>query len=140
MNIKSLIPIAILQTSFAFGVQAQLLAPGPEAAKLNALQQRLALIIDGWDAQWSRITYDDVPFDDIYHLVKSLQPECLVMDLNGAKYPAEGLYYTDIKSYEMGATAYVCRCKKNAFSGMPSNQLLLVLENRFPYCSGERYR
>jgi alpha-L-fucosidase len=62
-----------------------------------------ALIIDGWDAPWSRISYDEVPFDDIYHLVKSIQPECLVMDLNGAKYPAEGLYYTDIKTYEMGA-------------------------------------
>jgi alpha-L-fucosidase len=62
-----------------------------------------ALIIDGWDAPWSRISYDDVPFADIYTLVKSLQPDCLVMDLNGAKYPAEGLYYTDIKTYEMGA-------------------------------------
>jgi alpha-L-fucosidase len=62
-----------------------------------------ALIIDGWDAPWSRISYDDVPFEDIYHLIKKLQPNCLVMDLNGAKYPAEGLYYTDIKTYEMGA-------------------------------------
>lgn len=62
-----------------------------------------ALIIDGWDAPWSRISYDDVPFEDIYALIKSLQPQCLVMDLNGAKYPAEGLYYTDIKTYEMGA-------------------------------------
>jgi len=62
-----------------------------------------ALIIDGWDAPWSRISYDDVPFEDIYTLVKSLQPDCLVMDLNGAKYPGEGLYYTDIKTYEMGA-------------------------------------
>jgi len=62
-----------------------------------------ALIIDGWDAPWSRISYDDVPFDDIYHLVKSLQPNCVMMDLNGAKYPAEGLYYSDIKTYEMGA-------------------------------------
>lgn len=62
-----------------------------------------ALIIDGWDAPWSRISYDTVPFEDIYTLIKSLQPECLVMDLNGAKYPAEGLYYTDIKTYEMGA-------------------------------------
>jgi alpha-L-fucosidase len=62
-----------------------------------------ALIIDGWDAPWSRISYDDIPFADIYALVKSLQPDCLVMDLNGAKYPAEGLYYTDIKTYEMGA-------------------------------------
>ncbi|WP_443947452.1 alpha-L-fucosidase [Pedobacter sp. AW1-32] len=62
-----------------------------------------ALIIDGWDAPWSRISYDEVPFEDIYTLIKTLQPECLVMDLNGAKYPAEGLYYTDIKTYEMGA-------------------------------------
>jgi len=62
-----------------------------------------ALIIDGWDAPWSRISYDQVPFEEIYHLIKTLQPDCLVMDLNGAKYPAEGLYYTDIKTYEMGA-------------------------------------
>jgi alpha-L-fucosidase len=62
-----------------------------------------ALIIDGWDAPWSRISYDDVPFEEIYKLVKKLQPNCLLMDLNGAKYPAEGLYYTDIKTYEMGA-------------------------------------
>ncbi len=62
-----------------------------------------ALIIDGWDAPWSRISYDKVPFEDIYMLVKKLQPDCLLMDLNGAKYPGEGLYYTDIKTYEMGA-------------------------------------
>src|ERR1700744_4643898 len=62
-----------------------------------------ALIIDGWDAPWSRISYDDVPFEEIYHLVKTLQPNCVMMDLNGAKYPAEGMYYTDIKTYEMGA-------------------------------------
>ena len=62
-----------------------------------------ALIIDGWDAPWSRISYDEVPFEDIYRLVKTLQPECLVMDLNAAKYPREALFYTDIKSYEQGA-------------------------------------
>ena len=62
-----------------------------------------ALIIDGWDAPWSRISYDDIPFEDIYLLVKKLQPNCVLMDLNGAKYPPEGLYYTDIKTYEMGA-------------------------------------
>ncbi|WDF54195.1 alpha-L-fucosidase [Mucilaginibacter sp. KACC 22063] len=62
-----------------------------------------ALIIDGWDAPWSRISYDDVPFEQVYKLVKSLQPNCIMMDLNGAKYPKDGLYYTDIKTYEMGA-------------------------------------
>ncbi|RYG53698.1 MAG: carbohydrate-binding protein [Chitinophagaceae bacterium] len=62
-----------------------------------------ALIIDGWDAPWSRISYDDIPFEEIYMLIKKLQPDCLVMDLNGAKYPGQGMYYTDIKTYEMGA-------------------------------------
>lgn len=62
-----------------------------------------ALIIDGWDAPWSRISYDDVPFEEIYNYIKSIQPNCLVMDLNAAKYPREALFYTDIKSYEQGA-------------------------------------
>ena len=62
-----------------------------------------AIIIDGWDAPWSRISYDEIPFEDIYRHIKTLQPECLVMDLNAAKYPREALFYTDIKSYEQGA-------------------------------------
>lgn len=68
-----------------------------------------ALFIDGWDAPWSRISYDDIPFEDIYNLVKSIQPNCLIMDLNAAKYPEEGLYYTDIKSYEQGAGQHISR-------------------------------
>ena len=62
-----------------------------------------ALIIDGWDAPWSRISYDEISFPEIYNYIKSLQPNCLVMDLNAAKYPREALFYTDIKSYEQGA-------------------------------------
>ena len=68
-----------------------------------------ALVIDGWDAPWSRISYDDVPFEDIYRLIKSLQPNCLVMDLNAAKYPTEALFYTDIKSYEQGAGQFISK-------------------------------
>jgi alpha-L-fucosidase len=68
-----------------------------------------ALIIDGWDAPWSRISYDDVPFEEIYTLVKSIQPNCLLMDLNSAKYPAEALFYTDIKSYEQGAGQHIAK-------------------------------
>ena len=66
-----------------------------------------AIIIDGWDAPWSRISYDEVPFEDIYLHIKALQPECLVMDLNAAKYPREALFYTDIKSYEQGAGQHI---------------------------------
>ncbi|RYF99505.1 MAG: carbohydrate-binding protein, partial [Chitinophagaceae bacterium] len=82
-----------------------------------------ALIIDGWDAPWSRISYDDVPFEEIYSLIKSIQPECLVMDLNAAKYPTEALYYTDIKSYEQGAGQHIQKesNKLPALSCLPIN-------------------
>ena len=66
-----------------------------------------ALIIDGWDAPWSRISYEDVPFEELYNLIKSIQPNCLVMDLNAAKYPSEALFYTDIKSYEQNAGQHI---------------------------------
>ncbi len=83
-----------------------------------------ALIIDGWDAPWSRISYDDIPFEEVYHLIKSIQPNCLVMDLNAAKYPAEALYYTDIKSYEQGAGQHISKEKNTlpALSCLPINK------------------
>jgi alpha-L-fucosidase len=83
-----------------------------------------ALIIDGWDAPWSRISYEDVPFDDIYHLVKTLQPNCLLMDLNAAKYPTDALFYTDIKSYEQGAGQHISKESNQlpALSCLPINQ------------------
>lgn len=62
-----------------------------------------ALMIDGWDAPWARISYDDISFEEIYKFVKSIQPDCLVMDLNGAKYPGDALFYSDLKTYEQGA-------------------------------------
>jgi alpha-L-fucosidase len=82
-----------------------------------------ALIIDGWDAPWSRISYEDVPFEEIYRLVKSLQPNCLLMDLNSAKYPPEALLYTDIKSYEQGAGQHISTAtnKLPALSCLPLN-------------------
>ncbi|EHQ25791.1 alpha-L-fucosidase [Mucilaginibacter paludis] len=86
-----------------------------------------ALIIDGWDAPWSRISYDDIPFEEIYRLVKSLQPNCLLMDLNGAKYPQEALYYTDIKTYEMGAGQRIA----SSGNRLPSLACLPLQQNWF---------
>lgn len=62
-----------------------------------------ALMIDGWDAPWARISYEDISFEEIYRFCKSIQPDCLVMDLNGAKYPGDALFYSDLKTYEQGA-------------------------------------
>lgn len=92
-----------------------------------------ALIIDGWDAPWSRISYDEVPFEDLYHFIKSLQPNCLVMDLNAAKYPADALFYTDIKSYEQGAGQHISKEKNRlpALSCLPINKAWFWKEN-FP--------
>ena len=83
-----------------------------------------AIIIDGWDAPWSRISYEAIPFEEIYGLIKQLQPNCLVMDLNAAKYPAEALFYTDIKSYEQGAGQHISKATNTlpALSCLPINQ------------------
>ena len=110
-----------------------------------------AIIIDGWDAPWSRISYDDIPFAEIYTHIKSIQPNCLVMDLNAAKYPREALFYTDIKSYEQGAgqkistsenrlPALACLSIQRTWfwkESMPTDQLKdvkwLVEDNVVPY-------
>ena len=62
-----------------------------------------ALIIDGWNAPWSRITYEEMPFSEIYRHIKSMQPDCLVSDLNASQFPAGGLYYSDLKAFEQNA-------------------------------------
>ena len=61
------------------------------------------LIFDGWDAPWSRIPYDEVPFVEIYAHVKRLQPNILICELNASEYPGTGLYYTDLKAIEQNA-------------------------------------
>ena len=61
------------------------------------------IMFDGWDAPWGRISYEDISFPEIYRYIKSIQPNCLVMDLNGSKYPEEALFYSDIRCYEQGA-------------------------------------
>lgn len=65
------------------------------------------IIFDGWDAPWSRVTYTEFPFDDIYRHIKSLQPNCLVSDLNAQSFSKAGLFYGDIKAYEQNAGEYL---------------------------------
>ena len=65
------------------------------------------LIFDGWDAGWSRITYEEVSFHEIYGLVKKLQPNCLISELNAGSYPSSALYYSDIKAFEQNAGQHI---------------------------------
>jgi alpha-L-fucosidase len=62
-----------------------------------------ALVIDGWNAAWSRLNYEEMPFPEIYRHVKQLQPNCLMSDYNQGRFPAPALYYTDVKQYEQHA-------------------------------------
>ena len=62
-----------------------------------------ALVIDGWNAAWSRIGYGEMPFLEIYDHVKRLQPDCLFSDYNQGNYPAPALFYGDVKQYEQHA-------------------------------------
>ena len=62
-----------------------------------------ALVIDGWNASWSRISYEEMPFVEIYRHVKQLQPDCLMSDYNQGRFPTPALYYTDVKQYEQHA-------------------------------------
>jgi alpha-L-fucosidase len=81
------------------------------------------LVIDGWDAGWSRISYEDVNFEAIYKLVKHLQPNCLVLEHNAAKYPAQELFYTDVKHYEQNAGQKISKAINDvpAQAGIPIN-------------------
>lgn len=92
-----------------------------------------AIIIDGWDAPWSRISYETIPFEEVYRLIKRLQPNCLVMDLNAAKYPKDALFYTDIKSYEQNAGQHISKETNQlpALSCLPINKSWFWKEN-FP--------
>lgn len=83
-----------------------------------------ALVIDGWEAWWSRISYDEIPFEEIYKLVKSLQPNCLISEHNADKYPASALFYTDIKHYEQNAGQLISKETNQlpAQAGIPINK------------------
>lgn len=63
------------------------------------------LILDGWNAPWGGPTYGMLPFEEIDSLVKSLQPECLLMNIGCT----EGIEGTDILFFENGAGQDVYR-------------------------------
>lgn len=56
------------------------------------------LVLDGWNAPWGGPTFDMLPFEEIDTLVKSLQPECLVLNIGWIK----DMNGTDIMFFENG--------------------------------------
>lgn len=94
-----------------------------------------ALVFDGWDAWWARIDYEEIPFKDIYYLVKSLQPDCLIVEHNAAKYPYSELFYADIKQYEQNAGEKIGADNRlPAQAGFPINASWFWKSN-FPHTS-----
>ncbi len=57
------------------------------------------LIIDGWAAPWGGPSYEKLPFAEIDGLVKSIQPDCLLMNIGCT----QGIQGTDVIFYENGA-------------------------------------
>lgn len=57
------------------------------------------LIVDGWNAPWGGPSYEMLPFEELDHLVKSLQPDCMLMNI-GCQ---DGLSGTDVVFYENAA-------------------------------------
>lgn len=82
------------------------------------------LVLDGWDAEWSRISYDDIPFEEIYKHVKKLQPNCLISEHNAGTYPTSELFYTDVKHYEQNAGQIISKETNQlpAQAGIPINK------------------
>lgn len=57
------------------------------------------LIVDGWNAPWGGPSYEMLPFEELDGLVKSLQPDCLFMNIGCDT----GLSGTDVVFYENAA-------------------------------------
>lgn len=57
------------------------------------------LIVDGWNADWGGPSYESLPFEEIDAYVKSLQPDCLLMNISCES----NLNHTDIVFYENAA-------------------------------------
>ena len=57
------------------------------------------LMVDGWNSPWGGPTYEMLPFEEIDALVKSLQPDCLLLNI-GCN---DSVEHTDVVFYENGA-------------------------------------
>ena len=57
------------------------------------------IIIDGWQAHWGGPSYDKLPFEEIDELVKSLQPNCMLMNISCEP----NLDHSDMVFYENAA-------------------------------------
>lgn len=57
------------------------------------------LIADGWNSPWGGPTYEMLPFEELDQLVKSLQPDCLFMNIGCT----DDLHGTDIVLFENSA-------------------------------------
>lgn len=57
------------------------------------------LMVDGWGSPWGGPSFDMLPFEEIDDLVKSIQPDCLLMNIGAF----DGLRHTDIAFFENAA-------------------------------------
>lgn len=57
------------------------------------------LMVDGWGSPWGGPTFEMLPFEELNDFVKSIQPDCLLMNIGAS----DGLAHTDIVFFENAA-------------------------------------
>lgn len=77
------------------------------------------IIVDGWSAPWGGPSYKVLPFEELDSLVKSIQPNCLLMNIGAS----EGLNGTDVVFYENAAGQDIKEGVTPAFPAVSCNKL-----------------
>lgn len=57
------------------------------------------LMVDGWGSPWGGPTFEMLPFEELDSFVKSIQPDCMLMNIGAS----DGLAHTDILFFENAA-------------------------------------
>lgn len=57
------------------------------------------LMVDGWGSPWGGPTFEMLPFEELDDFVKSIQPDCMLMNIGAS----DGLAHTDIVFFENAA-------------------------------------
>ncbi len=57
------------------------------------------LMVDGWGSPWGGPSFEALPFEELDLFVKSIQPDCLLMNIGAS----DGLAHTDIVFFENAA-------------------------------------
>jgi alpha-L-fucosidase len=71
---------------------------------LTGYGEVICLVFDGWNSPWGGPDYKEVPYEEIYALIKGLQPSCLVINHDGIP----NLSHSDVVHFEETYGQWCC--------------------------------